>query len=180
MDITITRANISHAALIATIGKKSFREAFGHLFHNREELFEYLEREYDPVRLAKSLRKGSNIFFLAFKNGQAIGFAKVKLDSLNEHIESVAQMELQKIYVLPGHRGSGAGTALLDEVKQLAHDINPDYVWLDTCAGSEKAIQFCERNGFEKIGKYFFTIGTQTFEYHVMGLPVAINIRTAC
>jgi diamine N-acetyltransferase len=176
----IIEANVSHAAAIATIGKKTFRKAFGHTFRNKEELFDYLEFTYDPVKLSKSLRKGNNVYFLALLNNEPVGFAKVKLSSLNEQIESLGQMELQKIYVLPEHQGSGAGTALLNEVKRLVYEIHPDYLWLDTPVTNEKGIRFYERNGFQRTGKYFFTIGTQTFEYHVMGLPVAIAIRTAC
>lgn len=172
MSITVIRGSISHAAAIASIGKKSFRHTFEHLFRNREELFEYLEHTYDPLKLAKSIRKESNVYFLAWHEGEPVGFAKVKKHSLNEQIESVAQMELQKIYVLPQHQGTGAGTALLGAVKNLAQEDQPDYIWLDTHVSNEKAIGFYEANGFHKIGKYYFTIGTQPFEYYVMGFPV--------
>lgn len=181
MNIIITKANVSHAAIIASIGKKSFRKAFGQLFNRKEELSEYLEHTYDPVKLVKSLRKEGNVYFLAVKQNVPAAFAKVKINSLNEYIEPVAQMELQKLYVLPEYQGTGAGTALIKEVKRLAYDINPDYLWLDTYINNEKAIRFYEKNGFEKIGKDFFTIGTQTYNYYIMGMPVAIHhIRTAC
>jgi len=180
MSISIIRADISHAATIATIGKKSFRRAFEHLFRSKEELFEYLEHTYDPVKLAKSLRKENHVYLLAFLDGQAAGFAKIKKYSLNEHIESIAQMELQKIYVLQEHHGKGIGTALLEETKKLAGDICPDYIWLDTHISNESAIRFYEKNGFEKIGRYSFTIGSQTFNYHVMGLPVAAKVTHPC
>jgi ribosomal protein S18 acetylase RimI-like enzyme len=180
MCITIIKADVSLAATIATIGKKSFRRAFEHLFESKEELFEYIEHTYDPVKLAKSIRKENNVYFLAVINGKPAGFAKVKKISLNEHIETVAQMELQKIYVLQEYHGRGVGTALLKEVRNLAREIYPDYLWLDTHVSNEKAIRFYERNGFKKIGKFFFTIGTQTFEYHVMGLPVALPLANAC
>lgn len=179
MNLSIIEADVSHAAAIATIGKKSFRTAFGHLFNNKEELFEYLEHTYDPVKLARSLRKGNNVYFLALLDGQPAGFAKVKIDSLNENIESVAQMELQKIYVLPGYQGAGTGTALLNEVKKMAKKIYPDYIWLDTHVSNEKGICFYEKNGFKKVGKHYFTIGTQVFEYYVMGLPVALEVTNA-
>ncbi len=180
MSITITRADISHAAIIATIGKKSFRSAFEHLFSNKEDLLEYLENTYCPVKLAKSLRDEENIYLLAVHDGENVGFAKIKKYSLNEHIESVAQVELQKIYVLQEFHGKGAGTALLREVKKIAKEIYPDYLWLDTHISNEKAIRFYEKNGFKKVGKYFFTIGSQTFEYHVMGMPVAVKVTNAC
>jgi ribosomal protein S18 acetylase RimI-like enzyme len=180
MNIEIITADVSQAAIIATIGKKSFRRAFEHLFKSKEELFEYLEHTYDPVKLTRSLRKENNVYLLAFLDGEPAGFAKIKKISLNEHIESVAQMELQKIYVLQEFHGRGVGTALLMETKKIADAIYPDYIWLDTHISNDRAIKFYELHGFQKIGKYFFTIGSQTFEYHVMGLPVAVKVAHAC
>ena len=179
MNLTIIRADVSHAANIATIGKKSFRRAFEHLFRYKGELFKYLEHAYNPIKLTKSIRKENNLYLLALVDGEPIGFAKIKKNSLNEYIESVAQMELQKIYVLQEYHGLGAGTALLNEVKNIASDIYPDYIWLDTHISNDIAIRFYEKNGFAKMGKYFFSIGSQTFEYHVMGLPVALRVSRA-
>ena len=180
MSVTITRADVSHAAIIATIGKKSFRKAFEHLFNSKEELLEYLEDTYCPVKLARSLRDEGNVYLLALVDGEPAGFVKIKKYSLNEHIESVAQMELQKIYVLQEYHSKGIGTALLNETRNIAREIYPDYIWLDTHISNEKAIRFYEKNGFKKVGNYFFTIGTQTFEYNVMGLPVAFKVTNAC
>lgn len=180
MYTKIIEADISHTAIIATIGKKSFRDAFGHLFNSKEELFEYLEYTYDPVKLAKSIRKENNIYLLAYSDGEPAGFSKIKKFSLNDQIEAGAQMELQKIYVLPEQHGKGIGTTLLKEVKNLAREIYPDYIWLDTHMSNEKAIRLYEKNGFRKMGNYYFTIGTQTFEYYVMGLPVAFKVTNAC
>ena len=179
MYTKIIGADVSHAAIIATIGKKSFRNAFGHLFRSKEELFEYLEFTYEPIKLAKSIRKENNVYLLAFSEGEPVGFSKIKKHSLNDQIEAGAQIELQKIYVLPEHHGKGVGTALLKEVKNLAKEISPDYIWLDTYISNEKAIRFYEKNGFRKMGNYYFTIGTQTFEYYVMGLPVAFKVTSA-
>ncbi len=175
MYTKIIQADVSHAAIIASIGKKSFRKAFENLFRSREELFEYLEYSYDPVKLAKSLRKENNVYFLACRGGEPVGFAKVKKHSLNDQIASGAQMELQKVYIMPGQQGNGAGTALIREVKNLALELKPDYVWLDSYTSNESAIRFYEKNGFKKTGNYFFTIGTQTFHYYLMTLAIAVD-----
>ncbi len=177
MNTIITRADVSHTGIIEIIGKKTFRKAFEHLFDHPKELIEYLDYTYDPVKLTRSIRKENNIYLLAWQEGKPVGFAKVKKHSLNDHISSVAQMELQKIYVLFEHHGRGAGTALLQGIENIARVINPDYLWLDTHISNEKAIRVYEKSGFKKIGKHFFTIGTQTFEYHVLSLPVAIGLR---
>ena len=171
--IRIIRADITNAAIIATIGKKSFRTAFEHLFGSKEELTEYLEFTYDPVKLAKSIRKENNVYLLAFLEGKPVGFAKLKKHSLNDLITSPVQMELQKIYVLTEYQGRGVGAALMNEVNGMAKEEGPDSVWLDTYISNEKAIHFYEKYGFRKIGRYFFTIGFQTFEYYVMELRIA-------
>lgn len=171
-NIKIIQADVSHAAIIATIGKKSFRNAFEGLFNNREELFEYLELTYDPVKLIKSIKKENNFYLLAYAEGKPAGFAKIKKHSLNELIESPVQTELQKIYVLPEYQDRGIGSALMEEVKTFAREINPDYIWLDTHISNEIAIRFYENSGFGKIGNSYFNIGSQTFEYYIMALPV--------
>jgi ribosomal protein S18 acetylase RimI-like enzyme len=180
MNIKIVRADSSHVEMIASIGKLSFRDAFGHLFNDKTVLFEYLEYTYNIDKITKSLNKENNVFFVAFVENVPVGFAKVKEQSLNEQIESIAQMELQKIYVLSYYHGSGAGAALMQAVLELAHEVQPDYVWLDTHTTNEKAIRFYEKNGFIIAGKNYFTIGSQTFEYNVMCLPVAVKEAARC
>ena len=173
MSIKVIKADQTHATTIASIGRQSFRDAFGHLFNNKEELQEYLEYTYKTEKIIAGIQKENNIFFLAFVDSVPVGFAKVKKHSLNEEIESVAQMELQKIYVLSYYHGSGAGAALMQAVLDLAQELKPDFIWLDTYISNAKAIHFYEKSGFRKIGTHFFTIGTQTFEYNLMSLPVA-------
>jgi ribosomal protein S18 acetylase RimI-like enzyme len=180
MNYKVFEADVSHAAIIATIGKKTFRHAFENSFLNREELFEYLEYTFDPVKLAKSLRKENNIYLLALDADQPAGFTKVKKHSLSDHIEPLAQMELQKIYVLPAHQSKGVGSALLHHAKQLARKSSPDYLWLDTPVTNTKAIRLYEKHGFKKMGHSFFNIGSQTFDYHVMGIPIAFKVMNPC
>jgi len=180
MNIKVIRANSSHAETISSIGRLSFRDAFGHLFSDKIALFEYLEYTYSIEKVTKSINKENNVFFIAFVENVPVGFAKVKKSSLNEQIESIAQMELQKIYVLSYYHGSGAGASLMQAVLELATEIQPDYLWLDTHTTNTKAIRFYEKNGFIRAGKNYFTIGSQTFEYYVMCLPVAVEEEACC
>lgn len=180
MNIKVTRANSSHAETISSIGKMSFRDAFGNLFNDKTVLFEYLEYTYSVDKITKSISKENNVFFIAYVENVPVGFAKLKKSSLNEQIESIAQMELQKVYVLSYYHGSGAGAALMKAVLELADEIQPDYVWLDTHTTNTKAIRFYQKYGFVKAGKNHFTIGAQTFEYYVMCLPVAVEEEACC
>jgi ribosomal protein S18 acetylase RimI-like enzyme len=178
--VRIVKADDSFAEAISSIGKKSFPYAFGHLFNDKKELSDYLEMTFNPAKIIRSLAKENDVFFVALINDAPAGFAKVKKFSLNDQIESVSQMEFQKLYVLPEYHGIGAGSALIDEVLKLANEIYPDYIWLNTHIKNEKAIRFYEKRGFNKTTKYYFTIGTQTFEYYLMSQLIAVPVTCAC
>jgi len=173
--IDIINGKIDHAPAIAYIGRTAFRKAFALLFNSCAELEEYLDYTYGVDKIASSLRKANNVYFLATVDGLPVGFAKVKRHSLNDQLDSVFQAELQKLYVLKEYQGCGVGQALMDAVARFVSSFEPDCLWLDTYVGNERAIRFYERNGFQKAGTHHFTIGTQTFEYFLMAMPVTIN-----
>ena len=175
LDIEITAGKVDHAPAIAYIGRTAFRKAFAVLFTSCDDLEEYLDYTYSVDKIASSLRKENNVYFLAIANGLPIGFAKVKRHSLNDQLDSVFQAELQKLYVLKEYQGHGVGQALMNAVARFVQSFEPDCLWLDTYVGNERAIRFYERNGFQKAGTHHFTIGSQTFEYFLMAMPVTIN-----
>ena len=179
MSIKINKTGVNDAEAISFIGKVSFGDAFGHVFE-KNNLDNYLQLVYEPHKIAVSICKENNVYFLAMVNDKPAGFAKVKKFSLNEDIQSGAQMQLQKIYVLPEYHGSGAGTALLHEVMQLANELYPEYIWLDVYEGNNKAIRFYERNGFTKGSSYQLGIGPQSFEFYMMMLPVEAPESILC
>jgi diamine N-acetyltransferase len=173
INISIIKANAAHAPAIAGIGRQSFSDAFGPLFNSRKELQEYLDYTYATPKVASSLHKESNAFFLALANERPVGFVKLKKNSLNAQIDSLAQTELQKLYVLKEFHGTGAGAGLMRSAIQLAREERSEHLWLDTHIGNSRGIRFYEKNGFYICGRHYFTIGTQTFEYHVMDLEIA-------
>lgn len=168
MQIEIVRAEPSHAPAIAGIGRKAFSDTFGYLFKSKQELHEYLEYTYAIPKIRKSIQKENNAFFLALVNGRPVGFAKLKKYSLNSLIDSISQMELQKIYVLKEYHGTGAGEGLMKAALELTQKEDLEYLWLDTHVGNARGICFYEKHGFQVCGRHYFTIGSQTFEYYVM------------
>src|SRR5205814_8390608 len=99
-------------------------------------------------KIQNSIRKENNIYFIAFVENIPVGFAKLKKNSLEVKIRSVAQMELQKIYVLSYYHGSGAGAALMNAIVEYAYEIQPDYLWLHVHVSNQKALRFYKKNGF--------------------------------
>ena len=181
--ITIIRADCSHADAIASIGRESFHDAFADFFIKREDLDHYLDYTYEIEKIKTSIGKPNNVFFLALRQSEPVGFAKIKKQSLHPRLTEHRHMELQKIYLREIHQGEGIGTALMQSVINFAADIRPAYIWLDVLTGNTKAINFYAANGFTKFGRHLFTIGSQTFEYDTMALSlipaVAIPLSSA-
>ena len=131
MNIEIIFVKSDHAAAIAYIGRTEFRDAFGSLFSNRNELEDYLEYTYNVEKIASSIRKENNQYFLAVVDGLPAGFAKLKKHSLNEQLDFLFQAELQKLYVLKRYQGKGMGEALMQSVIESVGSIEPDCLWVD-------------------------------------------------
>lgn len=176
MKISVTVADASHARNISAIGMLSFFDAFSSLFNNEADLQSYLNYTYQVNKIRRSIEKENNIFLIAHANNQPAGFVKLKKFSLNPQLESVAQMELQKIYVLSDFHGTGVGSALMEAAMEKVNLVKPDLLWLDVHVANARAIRFYEKNGFRIVGKHEFIIGTQTFHYHLMSLPVLEKI----
>src|ERR1043166_2853350 len=172
IDIQIIQADPSHAEAIAAIGRSSFYDAFEHLFKSKVELREYLDYSYDPTKIKKSIQKENNIYLLVKDENIPAGFVKMKKYSLNSQIESGSQMELQKIYVLSEKHDKGIGLELINKTIQYAQLARTECIWLNVHISNENAIRFYRKRGFSFTGKHFFSIGTQTFEFHLMRLPI--------
>jgi ribosomal protein S18 acetylase RimI-like enzyme len=171
-NISIIQANAIHAPAIAAIGKQAFADTFGPLFESREQLKQYLDRTYAIAKIAFGLRKSSNVFYLAVAGERPVGFIKLKKNCLNPQIPSLSQMELQKLYVLKEYHGGGAGAGLMKAAIELAAAEKMEHLWLDTHIGNARGIRFYEKHGFIIYGEHYFTIGTQTFQYHLMDLEL--------
>ncbi len=169
MTITLRKANASDAAIIALLGRLTFRETFGALFAGREdELQTYLDQTFSVTKIASSINKPQNHYYLALLDELPVGYAKHKHPSANPLINDPAPAQLQKIYVLSEFIAHHIGHALLDAVMQAAVATQIRVMWLTVLDSNDRAIRFYERHGWTSAGKAIFAIGTQDFSFLVM------------
>src|SRR5215207_8434767 len=168
MNVFIRPGRTEDAAGIAAIGRVSFIHAFQHLFLQKKDMEDYVAKTYTTERIAASLGKSLNRYYVCFADDRPVGFAKLKKGSSHPVLQSSRQCELQRIYLLPEFHGSGAGQLLMNEIIKAARQTEAEFLWLDVHIANEKAKRFYYRNQFSKAGDYRFTIGTQEFHYDVM------------
>ena len=167
--IEIRLAKKEDAPSIALLGRTTFTETFGHFFRDQQDLIEYYNLTFSVQKIEAGIEKPNNVFWIAFANRLPVGYAKLKLNSPSEFVESKDVCQPQKIYVLKDFLSMKIGLGLQDALLKRAKELNFDNVWLSVLDSNERAINFYKKAGFEEIGNHDFQIGKENFEFVAMG-----------
>jgi len=166
--IEIRLANISDAEYIAILGRVTFQETFGHYFRDKNDLLEYYNRTFSVEKIRSSLKKPDNVFWISLVDGLPVGYAKLKLNSPTDFSSSTNICQLQKIYVLKDFLSMKIGLELQNNLLATASEKGFEKIWLSVLGSNERAINFYNRSGFEKIGDHDFQIGKEHFKFIAM------------
>jgi diamine N-acetyltransferase len=160
---TIIPASKNHLALLKEISVRTFSETYQHL-NTPENFILYIDTHFNTDTLAAELDDENSFTYLLYSGGQLCGYLKLNInEAQTEHMPEDA-LEIERIYVLKDHHGSGAGKALLKAAFDKALELHKKFVWLGVWNQNPKAIAFYERNGFEKFGTHIFTLGNDEQE----------------
>ncbi|ODS82385.1 MAG: hypothetical protein ABS46_09115 [Cytophagaceae bacterium SCN 52-12] len=86
-------------------------------------------------------------YLAADKNGEIIGMGSCHVQRHLHHAAPVA--EILELYVVPGHRSTGAGAVLLESLTEFAKSKNAVQLELSTHKRRVDAHRFYAREGFE-------------------------------
>ena len=122
-DIIIRKATIEDVISIALLTRVTFREAFGHLFKDKQNLIDYFAKSFSIANLTSKLKDDNNVFWIALVDNLPVGYAKLLKHSPSKFIENTKVSELQRIYVLNDFLNQRIGhllqDALFEEVKKI-------------------------------------------------------------
>ena len=155
------------AAALATLGRETFVETFGHLYRP-EDLSAFLTSIYAEDALARQLDSDRILFRVAEEDGKLVGYCKLGLDvSLDYDPGDKTVIELKQLYVFASHHGSGAGQALMDWTVAEAEAHNADEILLSVWAENVRGHRFYQRNGFRWIADTYFMVGNHRDEEYL-------------
>lgn len=164
----IRRANKNDAGFIALLARITFTETFGHFFRDEQDLLDYYDATFSVDKIENSISKPNNVYWIAFVNRLAVGYAKLKLNSESEFIANKYVCQLQKIYVLKDFLSMKIGFELQNLLLKKAKEKGFSKIWLSVLNSNERAINFYIKNGFLEIGNHDFQIGKENFEFIAM------------
>jgi ribosomal protein S18 acetylase RimI-like enzyme len=169
MSLEIRRAEPKDAEAVALLGRITFAETFGSLFQNHaDDLRSYLDHTFNVANIRRSLVEPDNRYWLALVDELPVSYAKLKFPSPVGPLGGAEVAQLQKIYVLREFVGHGIGKRMLHAVIDDARSLRIARVWLDVLKENARAIRFYERERFRPLGEDRYTIGAQTFAFHLM------------
>jgi ribosomal protein S18 acetylase RimI-like enzyme len=156
--LAIRRAVAADADVLSRIGRRTFADAFGHLYP-AEDLEAFLEDSHAPQAYARYLADDAYAVWLLEEGGDAVGYAVAGPCGLPLPEVSPRDGELKRLYVLPSAQNSGWGGRLFQATMDWLERDGPRTLWISVWSENPGAQRFYARYGFEKAGEYEFPVG---------------------
>jgi ribosomal protein S18 acetylase RimI-like enzyme len=161
-NVTVRFGAPEDAETLARIGRASFYDAFAdHPANHPDDMKLYMDEAFAPETIANDLREKDTIYLIAEIGNEAVGYAKLKLDSSEESVpRGEKPIELCRLYSLNEYIGKGIGKALMAKCFEYAKENGNDVFWLGVWEYNYRAQKFYAKYGFEKCGEHVFQLGT--------------------
>jgi ribosomal-protein-alanine N-acetyltransferase len=142
--VTVRDATADDAAAIARVAAGSWRDTYHDIF-DAAFIEQFLATNYSPEALAAAVARAGarddTHFLVAERDGEIVAYANYGVGQRGP--------ELWRIYADPAHYGTGAGSALLDE---LEGRLDVDSYVLDVHSRNARGRDFYDRRGFVIVG----------------------------
>lgn len=174
-EIEIRQAVERDARLIASLGTVTFYEAYFEQ-DDPHALADYLVEYFSPGKIAVEMAEPESVFFIVFRRGRAVGYAKLRGGLPHESIRAANSIELHRLYLVERVWGSGIGDLLLEHCLQFARELEKDVLWLGVWEQNPRAVNFYAKHGFTRVGSLEFPYGDSVGINAVMQIDLNQNI----
>ena len=141
---------------LCEIGKITFVETYSEQ-NTPENLRNYLQEKFNEKQISDEIRTPKTIFLLVELENEAVGYAKMRLN-LVENPDSKS-FEIERIYISKNYHGQKYGAMLMQKCIDVAIENNYESLWLGVWEHNPKAIKFYQKWGFETFGEHIFQLG---------------------
>jgi ribosomal protein S18 acetylase RimI-like enzyme len=155
----IRRAGPADAAALATIGRGTFVETFGHLYA-AEDLATFLAEAHSEAAYARLLAEPGVASWLAGEAGEPpVGYLVAGPCKLPVPAREPRAGEIRRMYLWRSAQSRGLGTRLLEQAFAWLDESGLAPVYVGVWSNNSGAQRLYARFGFEKVGEYDFPVG---------------------
>ncbi len=176
MDVDTARIDIrvatpDDAALLADLGRRTFRDTFA--ADNTElDMSAYLDGAFGLEIQSRELAEPASTFLIAHVGGAAAGYCRLRTGSAPGCVTGERPIEIVRFYSDLPWIGRGVGAALMTACLGEAAARGCDVVWLDVWELNPRAIAFYSKWGFATVGTAEFILGDDIQHDLLMARPV--------
>jgi len=150
--VHIRRAVTGDAELLSVLSAETFFDTFHHTCTN-EDINGFIETFFNTEQIHKELQDAEDFYFIAFINGQAAGYIRMKEDESEvPEIKQHRAIELKRIYVSKKYLSQKIGAKLMSFALDFAAEKKYEVIWLGVWEHNKKARDFYTKFGFEDTG----------------------------
>lgn len=159
-QFTLRTLSVADIQPLKRLGEKTFFDTFVGTCSD-EDMQRYLERNFNVAQLESELNHPGMLFYGAESGGELIGYMKLNFAEAQTELQDPSAVEIQRIYVLDSHHGTGVGQALYHQALTVAEQRQADYIWLGVWEHNQKAQRFYAKNGFVMFDQHVFMMGDE-------------------
>ncbi len=159
--MTIRPATAADIPLLVALGRGSFTDAFGHLYHP-QDLATFLDEHRAPGKFAEAVAAPDTAVWVAEAAGALLGYCLIEFSTgFDQRPEPrpARPCLLGQLYCAGSATGRGIGAALMDRALAEARTRGCDAVQLSVYSENFGAQRFYERYGFAKVADIDFWVG---------------------
>jgi ribosomal protein S18 acetylase RimI-like enzyme len=157
--VTIRRATLKDAALLAELGARTFSETFA-ADNTPENLDAYLAKAFNVAQQTAELEDPASSFLIAEVDGHAAGYAQLREGETEQSIEGPNAIELVRIYVSREWLGRRVGEQLMRACIHEARQAGHETIWLGVWERNPRAQAFYRKWNFRTVGEHIFQLGS--------------------
>jgi ribosomal protein S18 acetylase RimI-like enzyme len=160
-NLKIRRGTAEDAQTLAPLAVKIFNDTFAdNPLNKSEDMRDYIAEFMSLKAFGRELADENSVFFIAEAEGEMIGYAKLQEHSTEDCVSDKNPIELCRLYIAHEFHGTGIAKKLMDECFAEAKHKNYQTMWLGVWEFNFRAQKFYEKNGFYKVGKHIFQLGS--------------------
>lgn len=160
LRLEIATADVTDADELAAVAARTFPLACPPAVAP-EHIASFVDANLSSARFAEYLTDPRRAILTARHDGRIVGYAMLIRGDDRD-------VELSKLYLLPGYHGTGAAAALMHKVLATAADWGALRVWLGVNQKNQRAQRFYAKTGFKINGTRTFRLGAHHENDYVM------------
>ena len=165
--VTIRRATVADAAVVAAFGAKTFDDTFA--ADNRpEDMAAHLATVFGVPQQTAELADTNYVTLLAYVGTALAAYAQVRRTAPPPCVEGREAVELHRFYVDAVWHGQGVAARLMAASVDAIGELGGRTVWLSVWEHNPRARGFYAKCGFRQTGTADFFVGPDRQTDHIL------------